>query len=49
MGLAVLEMLEQRQIEWSLDDPITWKEFNIAVDKLKNGKAAGLNGVLPEA
>ena len=45
----VLKHVKQRQIEWSLDDPITWKEFDDAVNKLKNGKAAGLNDVPPEA
>jgi hypothetical protein len=27
---------------WELNDPITWEEFQHAVKKLKNGKAAGL-------
>ncbi len=34
---------------WELDDPITWTEFTKAVNKLKNAKAPGLTGVLPEA
>ena len=45
----VLELVKQRRTEWKLNDPITWKEFDKAVNKLKNGKAAGLNGVPPEA
>jgi hypothetical protein len=34
---------------WELNDPITWEEFQRAEKNLKNGKAAGLTGVPPEA
>ena len=45
----VLEQLKQRRTLWEINDPITWQEFDRAVNKLKNGKAAGLNGIPPEA
>ena len=49
VDLSALERVKQRQIIWALNDPISWEEFDRAVNKLKNGKAAGLNGVPPEA
>ena len=32
-----------------MDGKITWKEFNEAIGKLKNGKAVGITGVPPNA
>ncbi|KAL7540979.1 hypothetical protein ACHAWF_008669 [Thalassiosira exigua] len=46
---SVLNLLKQHRTLWELDDPISWKEFDRAVNKLRNGKAPGLNGVPPEA
>ena len=46
---SVLDLLEQRRTEWDLNDCITWKEFDRAVNKLTAGKAPGLNGIPPEA
>ncbi|KAL7552341.1 hypothetical protein ACHAWF_015573 [Thalassiosira exigua] len=43
---SVLNLLEQHRTLWELDDPISWKEFGRAINKLKNGKAPG---VPPEA
>ncbi|KAL7527281.1 hypothetical protein ACHAXR_003829, partial [Thalassiosira sp. AJA248-18] len=47
--LSALELIKQRSTMWSLNNPISWTEFDQAVNKLKNGKAPGLNGVPPEA
>ncbi|KAL7525760.1 hypothetical protein ACHAXR_003162, partial [Thalassiosira sp. AJA248-18] len=49
VDLSALNLIEQRTTMWSLNDPISWTEFDQAVNKLKNGKAPGLNGVPPEA
>ena len=46
---TVLEDVQQRHIIWELNDHITWDEFQQAVKKLKNEKAAGLTGVPAEA
>jgi hypothetical protein len=46
---TVLEHVPQQCTMWELNDPITWEEFQPAVKKLKNGKAAGLAGVPAEA
>jgi hypothetical protein len=46
---TLLNQVPQCCTLWELDDPITWKEFSTAVTKLKNAKAPGLTGVLPEA
>jgi hypothetical protein len=34
---------------WELNNPISWEKFTKAVRKLKNAKAPGLTGILPEA
>ena len=49
VDMTVLDLLRQRQTKWELDDPITWDEFDRAVNKLRNGKASGLNDIPPEA
>ena len=49
VDLSMLDLVRQRQIIWDLNDPISWDEFDQTVNKLKNGKAAGLNGILSEA
>ena len=49
MDFSVLEIIKQQKIMWHLDDPLTWDEFNRAINGLKNIKATGLNGVTPEA
>ena len=46
---TVLDLIDQREEMTELDDPLTRDEFERAVDKLKAGKASGLNGVPPEA
>ncbi len=46
---SLLDHVCQQQTLWELDDPITWTEFNKAMTKLKDAKAQGLTGVLPEA
>ena len=46
---SVLEIVKQQIIEWEHNNSVVWKEFDRVVNKLKNGKAAGLNGVPPEA
>ncbi len=46
---TILGRIAQRKIEWRLNNPISWAEFDKAVNKLKNGKAAGLNDIPPEA
>ena len=39
--------INQKCTFFELDDPITWEEFIFAVNKLKNDKTPGLNGVPP--
>ena len=33
----------------NIDSPITFNEVDVAINKLKNGKSRGLNGIPPEA
>ena len=49
VDFTVLDLIKQHDTMWELDVPITRKEFEKAVDKLKVRKAGGLNGVPPEA
>ncbi len=42
-------MVPQRPTPYNIDSPITFEEVNAAINKLKNGKSPGLNGILPEA
>ncbi len=39
----------QRPTLSEIDSPITFEEVNVAINKLKNGKSPGLNGIPPEA
>ena len=49
VSLTALDNIDQRNIETSLDDPITWKEFTRALNGLKNNKSPGANEVPAEA
>ena len=46
---TVLNLLKQKPHMTTLDNPITFAEVNRAINKLKKGKAPGLNGIPPEA
>ncbi len=46
---AVLDLLEQKPCMVSINNPISFAEVNRAINKLKKGKAPGLNGIPPEA
>ena len=46
---AVLDLLEQKPCMTSIDNPISFAKVNRAINKLKKGKAPGLNGIPPEA
>ncbi|EJK48921.1 hypothetical protein THAOC_32244 [Thalassiosira oceanica] len=49
IDFTVLEHIEPRETMFELDEPLTRDEFEQVVNKLKAGKASGLNGVPPEA
>ena len=46
---SVLDLIEQKPCHTTIDTPITFREVKNAINKLKKGKAAGLNGIPPEA
>ena len=46
---TVLDLLEQKSCMTSIDNPIRFAEVKRAINKLKKGKAPGLNGIPPEA
>ena len=46
---SVIDLIPQQEIRWTINQRISWDEFDRAVNKLKNGKAPGLNNVPPEA
>ena len=46
---TVLDLLEQKPCMMSIDNPITFGKVKRAINKLKKGKAPGLNGIPPEA
>jgi len=46
---SVLDLIEQKPCHTTIDLPITFREVKHAINKLKKGKAAGLNGIPPEA
>ena len=46
---SVLDLIEQKPCHTTIDTPITFREVKNAINKLKKGKAAGLNGISPEA
>ena len=49
VDFTALHNIPQRLILTNIDSPITFKEVNKAINKLKNGKSPGLNGIPPEA
>ena len=49
VDLTILNEIPQRPILHELDSPITFDEVNVAINKLKNDKSPGLNGIPPEA
>ncbi len=46
---TILNNIPQRPILQDIDFPITFAEVDAAINKLKNGKSPGLNGIPPEA
>ena len=44
-----LDYIDQRQSSNELDNPITWKEFERAVDGMRNDKSPGANNIPCEA
>ena len=46
---TILDEIPQHPILHEIDSPITFDEVNTAINKLKNGKSPGLNGIPPEA
>ena len=46
---SVLDLLEQKPCMMVIDNPISFTEVKQAINKLKKGKAPGLNGIPPEA
>ena len=45
----VLDLIVQKPCLTAIDTPITFREVKHAINKLKKGKAPGLNGIPPEA
>jgi hypothetical protein len=46
---TILDEIPQHPILHEIDSPITFDKVNTAINKLKNGKSSGLNGIPPEA
>ena len=46
---SVLDLLEQKPCMMVIDNPISFTEVKQAINKLKKGKAPGLNGIPPKA
>jgi hypothetical protein len=46
---SVLNPIDQNPCLTTIDAPITFREVKHAINKLKKGKAPGLNGIPPEA
>ncbi len=46
---SVLNLIKQKPCLTAIDAPITFKEVKHAINKLKKGKAPGLNGIPPRA
>ena len=46
---TVLDLLEQKPCMTSIDNLITFAKVKQAINKLKKGKAPGLNGIPPKA
>ena len=49
VDFSVLNLTPQREQLMEIDQPITFAEVDKAINKLKSGKAPGLNGIPPEA
>jgi hypothetical protein len=49
VDLTILDEIPQRPILHKINSPITFDEVNAAINKLKNGKSPGLNGIPPKA
>jgi hypothetical protein len=45
---TILDNIPQRPILHDIDSPITFAKVDAAINKLKNGKSPGLNGIPPE-
>ncbi len=46
---SVLNLIDQKPCLTTIDAPITFREVKHTINKLKKGKAPGLNGIPPEA
>ncbi len=49
VNLSILDLIPQREQLMEIDHLITFSEVDKAINKLKPGKAPGLNGGPPEA
>ncbi len=49
VNLTILDEISQQPVLPELDLPISFEEVDAAINKLKNGKSPGLNGIPPEA
>ncbi len=49
INLTDLDNVPQCPTLLKIDSPITFEEVNLAINKLKNGKSPGLNGIPPKA
>ncbi len=49
VNVSVLDLIGQKPCLTTIDAPITFREVKHAINKLKKGKAPGLNGIHPEA
>ena len=45
----MLDLIKQKLCLTAIDAPITFREVKHVINKLKKGKAPGLNGIPPEA
>jgi hypothetical protein len=46
---SVLDLLEQKPCMLVINNPVSFTEVKRAINKLKKGRAPGLNGIPPEA
>ncbi len=49
VDFSILDLIPQQEQLMEIDHPITFSEVDKAINKLKPGKALGLNGIPPEA
>ncbi len=49
INLTVLDDVPQCPALLDIDSPITFEEVNVTINKLKNEKSPGLNGIPPKA